>query len=181
MSIYDFKMKDYEGNTVDLSKYKGKVLLVMNSATQCGFTPQYETLTKIREKFHDRGFEILDFPCNQFGEQAPGTDKEIAEFYQEQYKVKHPVFHKILVNGNDADALFKYLKGEKSFAGFDKSHELYKVLDEVNRGIDPNYEKSSEIKWNFTKFLIDRDGKVVERFEPTYNLDELGKKIEALL
>lgn len=181
MIIYDFKMKDSDGNMVDLKDYNGKVLLVVNTATQCGLTPTYEPMVALYEKYQSQGLEILDFPCNQFGQQAPGTDKEVADFFKNTFGAKHKIFAKVEVNGENACDLYKYLKGEKGFAGFDKNHKLYEILDDINRKLDPKYEESSEIKWNFTKFLIDRDGKVVARFEPTSTFESIEESIKKLI
>lgn len=157
MNIYDFYVKDSSGNDVSLSQYKGKVLLVVNTATGCGFTPQYKGLQELYDKYKAQGFEILDFPCNQFANQAPGTDAEISEFCTLRYQTTFPRFKKIDVNGENADPLYKYLKEAKK--GFCK----------------PN------IKWNFTKFLIDRDGNVVKRFAPVKTPAAIEKEIAGLL
>lgn len=157
MKIYDFKMNDAQGNEVDLAEYKGKVLLVVNTATGCGFTPQYEGLQDLYEKYCEKGLEILDFPCNQFAGQAPGTEDEIIDFCQSRYGVTFKQFAKICVNGDDEAPLYTYLKNEKS-------------------GVMGN-----KIKWNFTKFLIDRDGNVLERFAPTTTPEKIEEKIKELL
>lgn len=157
MSIYDFKVKDAAGKEVDLSRYQGKVLLVVNTATGCGFTPQYEGLQSLYETYGDQGLEILDFPCNQFGGQAPGSEQEIVDFCQSRYGVTFPQFAKIEVNGEGEAPLFTYLKKEKG-------------------GL-----MGSKIKWNFTKFLVDRDGKVVDRFGPTVKPEQMENKIKELL
>ena len=156
-SIYDFTMKDAHGEEVSLADYRGKVLLVVNTATGCGFTPQYEGLEALYRKYRERGFEILDFPCNQFGNQAPGTNEEIVSFCQLKYDVSFRQFAKIEVNGENEAPLYTYLKKEKG-------------------GM-----LGSRIKWNFTKFLVDRDGKVVARFAPTDTPEKLEEKIAALL
>ncbi len=177
MSIYDFTVKDNEGNDVSLSYYKGKVLLIVNTATKWGFTPQYGSLQKLYEKYNERGFEILDFPCNQFLNQAPGTDPEIQSFCEVSYGTTYKRFKKIDVNGKNADPLYVYLKKEAS-------NEL---LDEENLKFRDKLEKlsqkfiGSEIKWNFTKFLIGRDGKVVERFAPIKKPEDIEPYIEKLL
>lgn len=181
MSVYDFSVKDRAGKEVSLSSYKGKVLLIVNTATRCGFTPQYEELEKIYEELGPKGLEILDFPCNQFKEQAPGTNEEIHEFCQLHYGTKFPQFGKLEVNGENADPLYKYLKGQKGFAGFDLNHKIGPILVDMLSKANPDYEKDPSIKWNFTKFLIDREGTVVTRFEPTHDLGDVTKKIEALL
>ncbi|MBQ8859204.1 MAG: glutathione peroxidase [Clostridia bacterium] len=157
MSVYDFKVKDAKGVEVDLSEYKGKVLLIVNTATGCGFTPQYEGLQDLYEAYAEKGLEILDFPCNQFGGQAPGTEEEIVDFCQSRYGVTFRQFAKIEVNGEKEAPLYTYLKGEKG--GF----------------------LGSKIKWNFTKFLVDREGKVVARFAPTVKPADIEAKIKELL
>lgn len=157
MCIYDFKVKDGNGKEIALSDYKGKVLLVVNTATGCGFTPQYEGLQDLYEKYADRGFVILDFPCNQFAGQAPGTDEEIASFCTGRYGVAFPQFHKINVNGADEEPLYTFLKSQVG-------------------GI-----VGSNIKWNFTKFLVDRNGNVVARHAPTKTPKALEAEIEKLL
>lgn len=181
MKIYDFKANNKYGEEVSLSEYEGKVLLIINSATLCGFTPQYDALQDLYEKYADQGLVILDFPCNQFGNQAPGSDDEIHSFCDANYGVKFPIFSKIDVNGDNAHPLFKYLVSEKGFAGFDEGHNLTSVLDTMLSGADPDYKNKPSIKWNFTKFLIDRKGNVVERFEPTEDLFIVEDKIKALL
>ena len=157
MSIYDYKLKDAKGNEVDLADYKGKVLLVVNTATGCGFTPQYEGLQDLYEKYGEQGLEILDFPCNQFGNQAPGTEDEIVDFCQSRYGVTFKQFAKVEVNGANESPVFTYLKSQKGGV-FGKN-----------------------IKWNFTKFLINRDGAVVQRFAPTAKPEAIEAKIKELL
>lgn len=181
MSIYDFKAKNRQGEEISLSQYEGKVLLIVNTATQCGFTPQYDALQDLYEKYKDEGFVILDFPCNQFGNQAPGTDDEIYSFCDANYGVSFPIFSKIDVNGENAHPLYKYLVGQKGFAGFDEGHKLTQILDDMLSKEDPDYKNKSSIKWNFTKFLIDRKGNVVERFEPTEDLFIVEDKVKALI
>ena len=157
MSIYDFKMKDAEGQEVSLSNYQGKVLLVVNTATGCGFTPQYEGLQDLYEKYQAKGLEILDFPCNQFGGQAPGTEEEIVDFCQSRYGVTFKQFAKIEVNGDNEAPLYTFLKSQKG-------------------GV-----MGSKIKWNFTKFLVDRHGNVVERFSPMDTPEKMESSIVNLL
>ncbi|MDF2587331.1 MAG: Glutathione peroxidase [Anaerocolumna sp.] len=181
MNVYDFKVKEKSGNEISLSEYKEKVMLIMNSATQCGFTPQYDELQDLYEKYQEEGFVILDFPCNQFGNQAPGTDDEIASFCDTTFGITFPIFSKTEVNGENAHPLFKFLKGEKGFAGFDEEHKLTEILKKMMSEQDPNYEQDPSIKWNFTKFLIDRNGNVVERFEPTESIYVIEEKVKALL
>ena len=181
MEIYKFTVKDRKGNDVSLADYKGKVLLIVNTATRCGFTPQYTELEALYEKYSAKGFEILDFPCNQFGQQAPGTEEEIHEFCQLNYKTKFPQFKKIDVNGDNQSPLFAYLKSQKGFKGFDPNHKIGKILIDMLSKADPDYDKNPDIKWNFTKFLIDRNGNVVERFEPTEDLNVIEKAMEKLM
>ena len=181
MNIYDFKVKKMNGETVDLADYKGKVLLIVNTATECGFTPQYEDLEGIYEAFKAKDFEILDFPCDQFGHQAPGSNEQIAKFCTARFGVSFPQFAKLEVNGENQSPLFAYLKEQKGFAGFDTSTESGKFMDEYLTKIDANYAKNSDIKWNFTKFLINRKGEVVARFEPTENMDNVADAIVKLL
>lgn len=180
-TVYEFSVKDRKGKNVSLKEYSNEVLLIVNTATQCGFTPQYEDLEKLYEKYHQQGFEILDFPCNQFGSQAPGTDESIHNFCKLNYGTEFSRFKKIKVNGDDADPLFKFLKECKGFAGWDESHPLYPVLDKMLSEQDPNYKESADIKWNFTKFLTNKRGQVVARFEPTESIANIAAKIEELL
>ncbi len=180
-TVYDFSVKDRKGKAVSLREYANEVLLIVNTATKCGFTPQYEELEKMYERYHAQGFEILDFPCNQFGQQAPGTDESIHEFCKLNYGTEFPRFKKIKVNGDDADPLYKFLKEQKGFAGWDDSHELTPILDEILSEEDPDYKQKPDVKWNFTKFLVNKRGQVVARFEPTASLDEVSKAIESLL
>ena len=180
-SIYNISVKDNKGNETSLSIYKGKVLLIVNTATECGFTPQYDDLDELYAQYRDKGFEILEFPCNQFGGQAPGTDEEIQQFCTMRFHTEFPRFKKIDVNGENESPLYTYLKSQKSFAGFDPNHKLGPVLDNMLRKADPDYDKKSDIKWNFTKFLVDQEGNVVQRFEPTADKTVLAPAIEALL
>lgn len=180
-TVYDFSVKDRKGKDVSLKEYSNEVLLIVNTATKCGFTPQYEELEKLYEKYHGQGFEILDFPCNQFGQQAPGTDEAIHSFCKLTYGTEFPRFKKVKVNGDDADPLFKFLKEQKGFAGWDMSHPLAPVLDDMLSKEDPDYKEKADIKWNFTKFLTNKLGMVIERFEPTESIDNIAAKIEELL
>lgn len=181
MRIYDFNIKEINGNEVNLGAYEGKILLMVNSATQCGFTPHYGELQKLYDKYSNQGLVILDFPCNQFKNQAPETVDEIQKFCQTNYGVTYPIHEKIEVNGENAHPLYKFLKSEIGFSGFDKQHPLASVLDDMLSKEDSNYDKSPDIKWNFTKFLIDRKGRVTDRFEPTTDLSTLEEKIKELL
>jgi glutathione peroxidase len=157
MGIYDYTVTDNRGNAVSLAAFAGKVLLIVNTATECGFTPQYEGLQRLYDAYHGKGFEILDFPCNQFGGQAPGTDEEIARFCTVKYHTTFPRFARIDVNGSSASPLYKYLKSRQKGV------------------LTPN------IKWNFTKFLIDRNGNVSARFAPAEKPETLAKEIEKML
>ena len=177
-SIYDITVKDDLGNDVSLADYKGKVLLIVNTATRCGFTPQYNELEALYEKYHADGLEILNFPCNQFGEQAPGTIEEIHQFCTANFNIKFPQFDKIDVNGDDESPLFTYLKAQKGFGGFDLNDKTGKFMDEMLRKRDADYDKKSDIKWNFTKFLVSRDGHVVKRYEPTDKMTDIDAYIE---
>ncbi|MGB4661482.1 MAG: glutathione peroxidase [Mobilitalea sp.] len=181
MNIYDFKATNRLGEEVSLSEYKGKVLLIINSATLCGFTPQYSQLQAIYDKHSSEGFVLLDFPSNQFDNQAPGTDEEIHTFCDANFGVTFPVFSKIDVNGENAHPLFKYLVSQKGFKGFNEEHPIAPRLIEKLTAADPEYSKKPSIKWNFTKFLIDKTGNVVERFEPTEDLEVVENKIKELL
>ena len=180
-SVYDFTVKDDVGQQVPLSNYKGQVLLIVNTATRCGFTPQYKELVALYEKYRGDGFEILDFPCNQFGEQAPGTIQEIKQFCEANFDVNFQQFDKVDVNGPGEEPLFAYLKTQKGFGGFDLSDPIGKRLDEVFRQQDPAYDQSPSIKWNFTKFLIARDGHVLKRYEPTHKMADIEADVKAAL
>ena len=180
-NIYQFTVLDGVGNEVNLADYQGKLLLVVNTATHCGFTPQYEALQALYDKYCGQGFEILDFPCNQFGQQAPGTDESIHEFCKLNFGTEFPRFKKIKVNGEDADPLYKFLQEQKGFAGWDMNHKIAPILDDMLSKEDPDYKQKPDIKWNFTKFLINKKGQVVARFEPTESIDNIAKQIEALL
>lgn len=179
MNIYDFTVLDIKKQPVSLAEYKGKVLLVVNTATGCGFTPQYEALENLYKKYHDKGFVILDFPCNQFGQQAPGTEEEIVSFCQLKYKVSFPQFAKIEVNGENESPVFTYLKEngpEEKYEGL-KAKATAKMLKTISK----TCKKDSDIRWNFTKFLVDKEGKVVGRFAPTTKPEEIEAEILKLL
>ena len=178
--VYDFKVKERSGNEVSLGDYEGKVLLVVNTATGCGFTPHYDPLEAMYRDLREKGFEILDFPCNQFADQAPGTDDEIHEFCTVKFGTEFPQFAKIDVNGEDADPLFVYLAGEKPFEGFGKGLKAAALKKFTNMN-NKKYGDKAYIKWNFTKFLIDREGNVVARFEPTEDMDAVRKAVEELV
>ena len=172
-SVYDYSVKDDAGKDVSLAEYKGKVLLIVNTATRCGFTPQYKELEALYEKYSKDGFEILDFPCNQFGQQAPGTIQEIHQFCTVNFNINFPQFDKIDVNGANEHPLYTFLKAQKGFGGFDTNDQRGKFMDDMLRKKDANYDKKSDIKWNFTKFLVSRDGRVLKRYEPTDKLSDI--------
>ena len=171
--IYDFKALTSRGKEIDFKEFEGKVLLIVNTATRCGFTPQYKELEAMYEKYHAEGLEILDFPCNQFGEQAPGTIQEIHTFCTANFDIQFPQFDKIDVNGANEHPLYTYLKSQKGFGGFDTTDQRGKFMDEMMRKQDADYDKKSDIKWNFTKFLISRDGRVLKRYEPTEKISDI--------
>ncbi|QAT50778.1 glutathione peroxidase [Caproiciproducens sp. NJN-50] len=179
MSLYDFKAKNIKGNEVSLSDYKGKLVMVVNTASKCGFTPQYEGLEKLYQTYKDRGLVILGFPCNQFLEQDPGTNDEISSFCKLNYGVTFPLFSKIDVNGPKADSLYTWLKEKAPFQEFELDKEMGKVIYGVIKEHYPDNLTGNGIKWNFTKFLIGRDGESVRRFEPTVTPAELEPFIEA--
>ena len=181
MNVYDFTVKAQNGSDVHLSDYRGKVLLIVNTATGCGFTPQYTELQEIYEAHHKDGLEILDFPCNQFGGQAPGSDTEIHDFCTGRYGITFPQFSKVEVNGEGAIPLFKWLTANTKFEGFDKLHPIGLLLSQMLKKQDKNYKETSSIKWNFTKFLIDKNGEIAARFEPTASLKKVQAKIEEVL
>ena len=180
MSIYDYSVPTPKGEEISLKDYEGKVVLVVNTATGCGFTPHYEPLETMYKELRDKGFEILDFPCNQFANQAPGSEDEIHQFCKLKFGTEFPQFAKIDVNGDSANPLFAYLATEKPFAGFGKG--IKNAM--LNKFADMNNKKFGDkayIKWNFTKFLVDRTGKVIARFEPTTDMAEVRKVVEEFL
>ena len=178
MKVYDFKVENAYGFQTDLREYEGKVLLIINSATKCGFTPQYDALQDLYEKYRDEGFAILDFPCNQFHEQAPEDVEDIVKFCDAKFGITFPIFNKVEVKGETAHPLFKFLTFKKGFQGFSDAHELTPVLRDLLSKEDPDYENKPDIKWNFTKFLISRSGEVVERFEPTEDIHVIDERVE---
>ena len=180
-TVYQFTVKDRQGAEVALEQYRGQVLLIVNTATRCGFTPQYEGLEAMYERLRGKGFELLDFPCNQFGQQAPGTDEEIHSFCQLNYKTAFPQFAKVEVNGENAAPLFKFLVANTTFEGFPSDGKIAPLLEKMLGEADPDYAKKPDIKWNFTKFLIGRDGRILRRFEPTAALTEVEAAIVAAL
>lgn len=172
MTIYDFNVLDYQGNNVSLADYKGKTLLIVNTATGCGFTPQYKGLEELYQKYNSKDFEILDFPCNQFANQAKGTDTEINQFCSLKYDTTFKRFKKVLVNGDEKCELFKYLEDNCPYSGKGLKMGLLQKLSKA---------KDNEIRWNFTKFLVDKEGNVVKRFEPTEKMENVKKAIAELL
>lgn len=179
-SFYDLTVENTKGETISLAEFKGKVVLVVNTATGCGFTPQYKDLESMYKKLHDKGFEIIDVPCNQFADQTPGTDEEINEFCTINYHTTFPRMKKSDVNGENAIPLFKFLKEQKGFDGFGITPKGI-GMTAVLRAMDKDYKNTPDIKWNFTKFLIDREGTVVARFEPTERMEKVFKAVEELL
>ncbi|MDR2940511.1 MAG: glutathione peroxidase [Clostridiales bacterium] len=177
MAIYDFIVKNNKGEDVPLSSYKGKTLLIVNTATKCGLTPQYDALEALYKKYKDRGFEILDFPCNQFLNQAPGSDEEIEQFCTLNHGTTFPRFLKIDVNGKNADPLYVWLKsqapegrGGEEEKSFEKKVKMFTLVN-----------KKEDIKWNFEKFLINKEGDVSSRYSPAYKPEALEADIEGLL
>ena len=178
--VYDFKALNNKGAEVDFAQYEGKVLLIVNTASKCGFTPQYDALEELWKKYADKGLQVIGFPCDQFGHQEPGSDEEISEFCRINHGVTFPLMKKIEVNGPDAHPIYKYLKSQKGFQGFGKGVKA-KMMEVFLKKIDPDFKNNSEIKWNFTKFLISRDGSRIERFAPTIPMETVEKAIEEML
>lgn len=181
MSVHQFEVEKVNGQTISLKDFQEKVLLIVNTASKCTFTPQFDDLQKIYDEFKEKGLEILGFPCNQFGEQEPGTSEDATAFCQINYGVKFPIFAKIEVNGDDAHPLFQYLKKQAPFKGFDESNIQEKLLKMMIIDHNPEWLVGDEIKWNFTKFLIDTNGNVLRRYEPTVEMDQVSRDIEQLL
>lgn len=183
--IYDYTVTKSNGEELKLSEYKGKVIMIVNTATGCGFTPQYAPIEQMYVDYHDKGLEILDIPCNQFGGQAPGSDEEIHEFCTLHYNTTFPQMKKAEVNGAHELPLYTFLKSQKGFEGF-QSHGIKGfvgkgILEKVVAKSDPNWETTPDIKWNFTKFIVDREGHVVARFEPTADMKDVEACVKALL
>ena len=181
MNIYDFKANDIDGEEVDFKQFRGKVLLIANTASKCGFTPQYADLEKVYEKYKDDGLVILGFPSNQFNEQEPGNSEEIKKFCLINYGVTFPLFEKIEVRGENANPIFKYLTEQAPYKGMDHNHHIGSILLKMFTKTQPDYYKDNQIKWNFTKFLVDRKGNVMYRFEPTATPMDMIEKIESLM
>ena len=179
-TVYDFTVKDRKGNDVSLSEYAGKVLLIVNTATGCGFTPHYDPLEAMYKEFKEQGFEILDFPCNQFANQAPGDADEIHQFCTMKFGTEFPQFRKIDVNGDSADPLFVFLATQKPFEGFGKGLKNA-ALNKFTQMNNKAFGDKAYIKWNFTKFLIDREGNVLARFEPTVDMKAVREAVAAAL
>jgi len=179
-TIYSFQAESNDGSQVNFADYKGKVLLIVNTASKCGFTPQYDGLEALYQKYAPEGFIVIGFPCDQFGHQEPGSNEEIEEFCRLNHGVTFPLMAKSDVNGENANEVFKWLYSEKPFAGFGDS-DTGKFMDGMLSRNDPDYASNPDIKWNFTKFLIDRKGRVVARFEPVVTPEELESEIEALM
>lgn len=181
MNFYDFKAKTIDGREQALSEYRGKVLVVVNTASKCGFTPQYDGLEKLYRKYRDQGLEILGFPCNQFLKQEPGSNDEISSFCRRNYGVTFPMFAKVDVRGENADPLFRYLTEAAPFQGFELNKETGKKIEGVVKEYYPDNLEGNGIKWNFTKFLIGADGTVLARFEPTVTPEEMDGAVENAL
>ncbi len=180
MSFYDYSVPKPNGEEVSMKEFEGKVVIVVNTATGCGFTPHYKPLEEMYEKYHDKGLEIVDVPCNQFAGQTPGTDEEIHEFCALKYNTQFPQMKKSDVNGENALELFNFLKQEQGFKGFGKGVKAF-AMDKVLKSVDKDYKNNPDIKWNFTKFVVDRSGKVVARFEPTEDMKKLEKLVAELI
>lgn len=180
MNIYDYSVTVADGSEVSLKNYQGKVIMIVNTATGCGFTPQYEAIEKMYEALHEEGLEVIDVPCNQFAGQAPGTDEEIHEFCTLKYHTRFPQMKKSDVNGDTAIPLYRYLKSQKSFEGFGKGARAL-AMNALLKTIDKDYKNNSEIKWNFTKFIVNRKGEVVARFEPTADMKTVREFVENTL
>ncbi len=180
MSIYDYKLTARDGTEVSMEQYRGKVLLIVNTATGCGFTPHYKDIEAMYEKYHDQGLEVIDVPCNQFAGQTPGTDEEIHEFCTLRYNTQFPQMKKSDVNGENALPLFEYLKSQKGFEGFGHG-PVALAMSTMLKKIDKDYKNNPDIKWNFTKFVVDREGNVVARFEPTDKMAKVAECVAALI
>ncbi len=180
--IYDITIKGKKSEDISLTEYKDKVLLIINTASRCGFTKQYTEIEELHKKYSSQGFEILDFPCNQFGNQAPESDEELSSFCSLNYKTNFPQFKKIEVNGENEAPLYTYLKNAQSKSEFDLKHPF---VSKIARGflklVNKNYKNTSDIKWNFTKFLVNKQGEVIARFEPNHKISEIESKIKELL
>ena len=180
--IYDITVKDMDGSDVSLANYKGKVLLIVNVASKCGLTPQYEGLEALYQKYKDQGLEILGFPCNQFLGQEPGTNEEIQSFCSLNYNVTFPLFDKIDVNGEAESPLYTYLKEQAPFKGYPEgTEEFATMLDEIHQKTGTGFDQGDAIRWNFGKFLVSKDGKTILRFEPMVTPDMMEETIQKML
>ena len=179
MNIYDLSVKNRQDEDVSLKEFEGKVLIIVNTATGCGFTSQYEGLEKLYQKYHDKGLEVLDFPCNQFGNQAPGTDDEIHEFCSLKYNTSFDQFKKIDVNGENESPLYTYLKSKIAEDTIDgmKNKMAMKAVEKISK----TCKNKNDIKWNFTKFLVNKNGEVVGRYSPTYKPEDMEETVKNLL
>ncbi|TJX14974.1 glutathione peroxidase [Tissierella creatinini] len=180
MSIYEYSVKNALDEEVSLKEFEGKVLMIVNTATGCGFTPQYKDIVNMYEAYHDKGFEVLDIPCNQFAGQTPGTDEEIRAFCELNFSTEFLQMKKSDVNGENALPLYKYLKEQKGFEGFGNGPKGL-AMSAMLKKIDKDYKNNPDIKWNFTKFIVDRSGNVVARFEPTENMKKVEELVKELL
>ena len=180
MGIYDYSVFTPQGEEISLKTFEGKVLLIVNTATGCGFTPHYKDLEAIYEQYHDKGLEIIDIPCNQFAGQTPGTDEEIHTFCTLKYNTRFPQMKKSDVNGENALPLYGYLKSRQGFQGFGKG-PVALAMSAMLKKIDRDYKNNPDIKWNFTKFLVDRQGNVVARFEPSESMKSVEKAVAKLV
>lgn len=180
MTIYDLTVPKTDGTELALSDFKGKVMLIVNTATGCGFTPHYAPIEEMYEQFHDKGFEVIDVPCNQFAGQTPGTDEEIHEFCTLKYNTQFPQMKKSDVNGENELPLYKYLKSQKGFETFGKGAKAL-AMAAMCKARDKNYKDNPDIKWNFTIFLVDREGNVTSRFEPTIDMKKVKEAVEGLI
>ena len=180
MSFYDYTVTAPDGTEVSMKDFEGKVVLVVNTATGCGFTPHYKDIEEMYEKYHDQGLEVLDIPCNQFAGQTPGTDEEIHEFCTLHYNTHFPQMKKSDVNGENELPLYTYLKSQQGFKGFGMSPAGI-AMSAMCKKNDKDYKKNPDIKWNFTKFVVDREGNVVARFEPTAKMDDVAKFVGELV
>ncbi|MCR5595885.1 MAG: glutathione peroxidase [Lachnospiraceae bacterium] len=179
-TFYDQSVVAANGDVISMKDYEGKVVLVVNTATGCGFTPHYKDIEDMYEKYHDQGFEVIDVPCNQFAGQTPGTDDEIHEFCTLKYNTQFPQMKKADINGENAIPLFTYLKSQKGFEGFGKGPKAL-AMSTMLKKIDKDYKNNPDIKWNFTKFVIDREGNVVARFEPTAKMEDVAECVASLI
>lgn len=179
MKAFDFTVEAQDGSKVELSQFKGKVLVIVNTATGCGFTPQYSELQEMYEELKDKGLEVLDFPCNQFADQAPGSDEEIHDFCTGRYGITFPQYSKIEVNGDNAIPLYKWITENTKFEGF--SGPMSVILKPIVKKMDEDYKNNGKIKWNFTKIIVNREGEIVARFEPTASIRKVAEKVKEIL